>query len=228
MIIKKGESTPTSETTPGATSAMESEPITSETTPTASTIETQHEQEQPQEKDQQRQEETATAETTTPVQTTTTTTNEEPTTSGSGETFATPEEREAATQFLINFVGATCTVFTLASTNERRIAIEALRMSDHVRASLELQAATADEQQTHYPSNYVFLDGHVVEIPSGIDPSFLSALPDSLRREVIVEQLRILGIDIRNRPIPESAQQAQAAAAAGNDLIIYYTRYYHF
>lgn len=206
---------------------MESEPITSETTPTASTIEAQHEQEQPQEQqDQQRQEETATTETTTPAQTTTTT--EEPTTSASGETFATPEEREAATQFLINFVGATCTVFTLASTNERRIAIEALRMADHVRASLELQAATADEQQTHYPSNYVFLDGHVVEIPSGIDPSFLSALPDSLRREVIVEQLRILGIDIRNRPIPESAQQAQAAAAAGNNLIIYYTRYYQF
>jgi prepilin-type processing-associated H-X9-DG protein len=205
---------------------MESEPITTETTPTASTIEAQHEQEQPQEQqDQQRQEETATSETTAPQ---TTTTSEEPTTSGSGETFATPEEREAATQFLINFVGATCTVFTLASTNERRIAIEALRMADHVRASLELQAATADEQQTHYPSNYVFLDGHVVEIPSGIDPSFLSALPDSLRREVIVEQLRILGIDIRNRPIPESAQQAQAAAAAGNDLIIYYTRYYHF
>lgn len=85
-------------------------------------------------------------------------------------------------------------------------------MSDHVRASLELQAATADEAAMNYPQNYVFLDGHVVEIPSGIDPSFLSALPDSLRREVIVEQLRIQGIDIRNRPIPAESAAAQAVA----------------
>ena len=75
-------------------------------------------------------------------------------------------------------------------------------MADHHRASLELQAATADNTNTVYPQNYVFLDGHVVEVPPGIDPSFLSALPDSLRREVIMEQLRILGIDIRNRPVP--------------------------
>lgn len=153
--------------------------------------------------------------------TTTTTTTETPaaaaqTTSESSSStapssFTTPEDREAATQFLINFVGATCTVFTLANTNERRIAIEALRMSDHVRASLELQAATADESAMNYPQNYVFLDGHVVEIPTGIDPSFLSALPDSLRREVIVEQLRIQGIDIRNRPIPESAAPTTTA-----------------
>ena len=120
-------------------------------------------------------------------------------------TFTTQAEREAATSFLINFVGATCSIFTIATLDERRIAIEALRMAEHQRASLELQAATADETNTVYPQNYVFLDGHVVEIPPGIDPSFLSALPDSLRREVIMEQLRILGIDIRNRPIPPSA-----------------------
>ena len=126
-------------------------------------------------------------------------------TPSTGPTFTTQAEREAATSFLINFVGATCSIFTIATLDERRIAIEALRMAEHQRASLELQAATADETNTVYPQNYVFLDGHVVEIPPGIDPSFLSALPDSLRREVIMEQLRILGIDIRNRPIPASA-----------------------
>ncbi len=135
------------------------------------------------------------------VATTTTTTAPAP----PAPTFTTQAEREAATSFLINFVGATCSIFTIATLDERRIAIEALRMAEHQRASLELQAATADETNTVYPQNYVFLDGHVVEIPPGIDPSFLSALPDSLRREVIMEQLRILGIDIRNRPIPPSA-----------------------
>lgn len=55
--------------------------------------------------------------------------------------------------------------------------------------------------------------GRVVELPSGIDPSFLSALPDNLRREVVLEQLRILGIDLRNRQTTEPA--ATAAATGG-------------
>ncbi len=81
-----------------------------------------------------------------------------------------------------------------------------------MRASLELQAATEQNLNLQYPRDYVFLDGHVIELPDGIDPSFLSALPDQLRREVVMEQFRNLGIDIRNRPIP--AQAATAAAAA--------------
>ncbi|CAF0785839.1 unnamed protein product [Brachionus calyciflorus] len=124
-------------------------------------------------------------------------------------TYESEVDREAVTNFMANFVGTTCSIFTLSSSDERRIAIEALRMAEQPRASLELQAATSDE--TQYPQNYVFLDGHVVEIPSGIDPSFLSALPDSLRREVIMEQLRILGIDIRNRPIPQTIQATTTA-----------------
>ncbi len=52
--------------------------------------------------------------------------------------------------------------------------------------------------------------GRVLELPSGIDPSFLSAFPDNLRREVVLEQLRIQGIDIRNRQpavVPAAAEQ---------------------
>lgn len=30
-----------------------------------------------------------------------------------------------------------------------------------------------------------------VEIPEGVDPSFLAALPDNIRQEVIAEQLRL-------------------------------------
>jgi hypothetical protein len=149
--------------------------------------------------------------------TTETLTDPAPTTAAaaSNSPFATVAEREAATNFLINFVGASCSVFTIATADESRIAIEALRMADHHRGSLELQAATANEQTT-YPQNYVFLDGHVAEIPSGIDPSFLSALPDLLRREVIMEQLRIQGIDIRNRPLPPTTAAAAAASTAPN------------
>jgi E3 ubiquitin-protein ligase HUWE1 len=76
------------------------------------------------------------------------------------------------------------------------------------RASLELQAATASAEAAHanplhaYPQSYVLLDQHVIELPGGIDPSFLAALPDQLRREVVAEQFRVLGIDVRNRPVP--------------------------
>ena len=129
--------------------------------------------------------------------------------------FETAAEREAATNFLIAFVGATCAVFTLANADERRVAIEALRMAEYTRASLELQAATDPlTTTTHYPQNYVFLDQHVIELPSGIDPSFLSALPDQLRREVIVEQFRVLGVDVRNRPVPVEATAATTVTAA--------------
>jgi len=87
-------------------------------------------------------------------------------------------------------------------------------MAEQQRASLELQAASANEATT-YPQNYVLLDGHVVELPAGIDPSFLGALPDSLRKEVIMEQLRVQGIDIRNRPIPVSAATETAPSGSG-------------
>ncbi len=130
--------------------------------------------------------------------------------------FTTPAEREAATNFLINFVGGTCSVFTITNSDEARIACEALRMAEHHRASLELQAASTNET-TIYPQNYVLLDGHVVELPGGIDPSFLGALPDSLRKEVVMEQLRVQGIDIRNRPIPVSAvTETPATGSTGN------------
>lgn len=85
--------------------------------------------------------------------------------------FATPAEREAATNFLINFVGATTSVFSVTSPEESRIAQEALRMAEQQRGALELQAA-AENPATTYPQNYVLLDGHVVELPAGKDDFF--------------------------------------------------------
>lgn len=35
------------------------------------------------------------------------------------------------------------------------------------------------------------------EIPEGVDPSFLAALPDEMREEVIAEQLRYSGFCLR-------------------------------
>ena len=46
-------------------------------------------------------------------------------------------------------------------------------------------------------------------IPDGIDPSFLAALPENIRQEVIQEQLRLQRIQER------AQQQAQAAASLG-------------
>lgn len=89
-----------------------------------------------------------------------------PSTTRTPSPFATPAEREAATNFLINFVGATTSVFTVTSAEESRIAQEALRMAEQQRGALELQAA-AENSATTYPQNYVLLDGHVVELPAG-------------------------------------------------------------
>jgi E3 ubiquitin-protein ligase HUWE1 len=43
-------------------------------------------------------------------------------------------------------------------------------------------------------------------LPEGVDPSFLAALPDNIRQEVIAEQLRL-------QRIQERAQQQQEEAA---------------
>ena len=45
-----------------------------------------------------------------------------------------------------------------------------------------------------------------IELPEGVDPSFLAALPDNIRQEVIAEQLRL-------QRIQERAQQQQEQAA---------------
>ncbi|CAN7974738.1 unnamed protein product, partial [Ixodes persulcatus] len=50
-----------------------------------------------------------------------------------------------------------------------------------------------------------------VEIPEGVDPSFLAALPENIRQEVIAEQLRLQRLRTR------AQQQQQAAAAASAD-----------
>lgn len=42
-------------------------------------------------------------------------------------------------------------------------------------------------------------------LPDGVDPSFLAALPDNIRQEVIAEQLRLQGLQQRTQ------QQNQAA-----------------
>ena len=108
------------------------------------------------------------------------------------EASETPAERLAAATFLAGFGAASAaaaTVFAVSSAEEARTAERALRLAAQERAALELQAAVAE--RTAYPQSFVLLDGHVCELPAGIDPEFLAALPDSLRKEVILEQLRV-------------------------------------
>jgi hypothetical protein len=115
-----------------------------------------------------------------------------------------------ATNFLINSLSGSCNIFTLMDNNEKCVAIEALRISDNTRAAHEL----ATMHITDYPQNLVYIDGRVFRLPSGIDPSFLSALPDNLRREVVLEQFRIQGIDTR-RPTSVVAADTQPAGTSG-------------
>ena len=48
-----------------------------------------------------------------------------------------------------------------------------------------------------------------ISLPEGVDPSFLAALPDNIRQEVIAEQLRLQRIQQR------AQQQNQAAESSG-------------
>lgn len=50
----------------------------------------------------------------------------------------------------------------------------------------------------------MFLNLAGIEIPEGVDPSFLAALPDNIRQEVIAEQLRLQRL-------------RQQSSSAGND-----------
>lgn len=45
-----------------------------------------------------------------------------------------------------------------------------------------------------------------VELPEGVDPSFLAALPDNIRQEVIMEQLRLQRIQQRMQQQQRDAQ----------------------
>ncbi len=48
-------------------------------------------------------------------------------------------------------------------------------------------------------------------LPDGVDPSFLAALPDNIRQEVIAEQLRLQRIQQRAQ---QQRQEAEALGAA--------------
>lgn len=71
-----------------------------------------------------------------------------------------------------------------------------------------VDSATSAPQE--HPSEYQSLLGNI-EIPEGVDPSFLAALPEEMRQEVIAEQLRLQRLRQRAR--------AQATDAS-NQVII--------
>ncbi|XP_049513921.1 E3 ubiquitin-protein ligase HUWE1-like [Dermacentor silvarum] len=54
-----------------------------------------------------------------------------------------------------------------------------------------------------------------VEIPEGVDPSFLAALPENIRQEVIAEQLRLQRLRTHAQQQQQQQQQAAASSADG-------------
>ena len=49
-----------------------------------------------------------------------------------------------------------------------------------------------------------------VVLPEGVDPSFLAALPENIRQEVIMEQLRLQRIQLRAQQVQQQAQSLGA------------------
>ncbi|KAF8790741.1 E3 ubiquitin-protein ligase HUWE1 like protein [Argiope bruennichi] len=71
------------------------------------------------------------------------------------------------------------------TANQPRISTPTLISDDAV----PCERPTVNENDT--PSDFSNVLGAGVEIPEGVDPSFLAALPDNIRQEVIAEQLRL-------------------------------------
>lgn len=67
-------------------------------------------------------------------------------------------------------------------------------------------AADAEEPGTSGEAAALTIDG--IPIPDGVDPSFLEALPEAIRREVLAEQLGLH---------PPPASQRNTAPAEGNE-----------
>lgn len=55
-----------------------------------------------------------------------------------------------------------------------------------------------------------------MEVPEGVDPEFLAALPDSIRQEVIADQLRQQRLRQQNQQARSQPTAAAATAAAQN------------
>lgn len=74
--------------------------------------------------------------------------------------------------------------------------------------------AEAPPSTSQTSNEYQALLGNI-EIPEGVDPSFLAALPEDMRQEVIAEQLRLQRLRQRAR-----AQAADASNQVRNWLIV--------
>ena len=74
------------------------------------------------------------------------------------------------------------------------------------------EAAPAPETSARREPDYSAILGDL-EIPEGVDPSFLAALPEDMRQEVIEEQRRL--VRARQQPPPQPAAGAGASSSSG-------------
>ena len=81
-------------------------------------------------------------------------------------------------------------------------------------ASGAVALASTPTSSSQQSSEYQSLLGNI-EIPEGVDPSFLAALPEDMRQEVIAEQLRLQRLRQRAR--------AQATDTTNQVLITFQT-----
>lgn len=79
-------------------------------------------------------------------------------------------------------------------------------------AGASVNANTPSNESGEGPSSSVPADGP--QVPDGIDPSFLAALPEEMRAEVIAEHLRIQRMQERTRLQQQVAVQNEQQAVA--------------
>lgn len=85
-------------------------------------------------------------------------------------------------------------------------------LGEHAGTSSASSAGQQHESQSR-SNEYSAILGDI-EVPEGVDPSFLAALPESMRQEVIQDHLRMQRLRQQNQSSTSSASAAAAAATA--------------
>ena len=98
------------------------------------------------------------------------------------------------------------------------VAAEATENPETEEGSRGGEPGPSGTQATSYTSDFSAILGDI-EIPEGVDPSFLAALPEDMRAEVIEEQRRLLRA--RAQPPAPPAQQVRQLLQLGFPAVKY-------
>lgn len=93
--------------------------------------------------------------------------------------------------------------------------VTVVQSSDSAAASADTTTEQAGESAPSCSSG----DSYLLDIPEGVDPSFLEALPEDVRREVITEQRRLMRLQQRTAASTSAGTVGEEAAGSSSELI---------